>query len=199
MERLFGEEAGLGGGRGGLAAGDADDTQDGELGERGARDEDAIGVGVEIGRRQVESVVEKREQVVGDDAFEGVAVAEAEPDPQAIELGAGKEILAVEAVVVVEVANEINGANGGERDFVVLAIGSEQVHGKRARERGRVEVAAEELLLKKLDDDLFVGRGWDSRFQSENTVAVLRNDCKDGGRYVMLSANFLSTHCYYWV
>ena len=71
---LIGEEAGLGWAGGGFAAGDADDAEDGEFAEGGAGDEDAVGGGVEIGRSDLDAVVENGEQVVGNDAFEGFAV-----------------------------------------------------------------------------------------------------------------------------
>ena len=65
------EEAGLsGGGDGGLTAGDADDTKDGDFAEGGAGNEDTVGIGVEIGRRDLNSVVEQTEQVIGDDALQ---------------------------------------------------------------------------------------------------------------------------------
>jgi hypothetical protein len=77
----------------------------------------------------VEAVVEEAEEVVGDDAFEGVAVDEAEADPEAVEFGAAEEGLALGFEIVGKLAYEIDGANFGEWDFFVLAIGSEQVDG----------------------------------------------------------------------
>ena len=83
------EEAGLGsGGWGGFAAGNADDTEDGEFGDGWTRDVDAVGVGIEVGRGEVEAVVEKGEQVVRDDALEDNVIAEADLDPEAVEFGA---------------------------------------------------------------------------------------------------------------
>jgi hypothetical protein len=75
----------------------------------------------------LEAVVEEAEEVVGDDAFEGIAVEEAEADPEAVELGAAKEGFALGFEVVGEFADEIDGANFGERDFFVFTVGSEQV------------------------------------------------------------------------
>ena len=89
---LVSEEAGLGGGGGlGFATGDADDAEDGEFAEGGAGDEDAVSRGAQVGRGDVEAVVEEAEEVVGDDAFEGVAVDEAEADPEAVEFGAAEK------------------------------------------------------------------------------------------------------------
>ena len=113
----------------GFAAGDADDAEDGEFAEGGAGDEDAVGGGVEVGRGDVEAVVEEAEEVVGDDAFESVAVDEAEADPETVEFGAAEEGFALGLEVVGKFANEIDRADFGERDFFVLAIGREQVDG----------------------------------------------------------------------
>ncbi len=77
----------------------------------------------------MEAVVEEAEEVVGDDAFEGVAVDEAEADPEAVELGAAEEGFALGFEVVGEFADEIDGADFGERDFFVFAVGGEQVDG----------------------------------------------------------------------
>ena len=137
--RLVGEEAGLGGGGGlGFAAGDADDAEDGEFTEGGAGDEDAVGGGVQVGRGDVEAVVEEAEEVVGDHAFESVAVDEAEADPEAVELGAAEEGFALGFEVVGELADEVDRADFGKRDFFVFAVGSEQVDGVGLAEPGRI-------------------------------------------------------------
>jgi hypothetical protein len=163
---LVGEEAGLGGGGGGgFAAGDADDAEDGEFGEGRAGDEDAVGARVEVGWGDVEAVVEEAEEVVGDDAFESVAVDEAEADPEAVELGAAEEGFAFGFEVVGELADEVDGADFGERDFFVLAIGSEQVDGVGYSQTRGVEIAADALAVGKRDDDFLMGRGWGARFQ----------------------------------
>ena len=77
----------------------------------------------------MEAVVEEAEEVVGDDAFEGVAIDEAEADPEAVEFGAAEEGFALGFEIVGEFADEIDGADFGEGDFFVLAVGSEQVDG----------------------------------------------------------------------
>jgi len=125
---LFVEEAGLGWcGGGGFAAGDADDAEDREFGKGGAGDEDAVGGGVEVGRRDLQAVVEEREEVIGDDTFERVAVGVPEADPQAVELGAAEEHFALGLEVVREFADEIDGTDARERKFLVLALESEQI------------------------------------------------------------------------
>lgn len=76
-----------GGSGGGFAAGDANDAEDGEIGQGGARDEDTVGGRIEIGRRDLDAVIEKGEEVVGDDAFENFAIEIAQANPQTVELG----------------------------------------------------------------------------------------------------------------
>jgi len=169
---LFGEEAGLGGegcgrrGRGGgFAAGDADDAEDGESGEGGAGNEDAIGGGVEVRRGDVHSVVEEGEEVVGDDALDGFVVGVAEAHPEAVELGAAEEDFALGLEVVVEVANEVDGADFFERDGLMLTVGSEDVYGIGVSQAGRIQVAADRAAVGKDDDDFLVGGGWGASFQ----------------------------------
>ena len=113
----------------GLATGDADYAEHGELREGGAGNEDAVGGGVEIGRSDLHSVVEQREQVVGDDAFQDVVIEEAETNPKAIEFGTAEEGFAFGLKVVGEFANEINGAHLGEGNLFVLAVRSEEIDG----------------------------------------------------------------------
>jgi hypothetical protein len=200
-ERLVGEEAGLGGGGGGgFAAGDADDAEDGEFGEGRAGDEDAVGARVEVGRGDVEAVVEEAEEVVGDDAFEGVAVDEAEADPEAVELWAAEEGFALGFEVVGELADEIDGADFGERDFLVFAVGGEQVDGVGFTEAGRVQIAADALAIGKSDDNFLVRRGWGARFQfvPGESVRPKLNYLRNRWMYVMLIGICLSSHCFDW-
>jgi len=86
----------------------------------------------------VEAVVEEAEEVVGDDSLEGVAVDEAEADPEAVELGAAQEGFALGLEVVGKLSDEIDGADFGERDFFVFAVGGEDVDGVGLAEAGWV-------------------------------------------------------------
>jgi len=86
----------------------------------------------------MEAIVEEAEQVVGYDAFEGVAVDEAEAHPEPVELGAAEEGFALGFEVVGEFSDEVDGADFGERDFCVFAVGREQVDGVGFAETGRV-------------------------------------------------------------
>ena len=135
---LLVEEGGLGWrGGSGFAAGDADYAEDGDFAESGAGDEDAVGVGVEVGRSDLDAVVEEGEQVVGDDTFEGLAVEEAQANPEAVELGAAEKGFALGFEVVVEIADEIDGADLGERELFVFAVLGEQVEGIELAEARR--------------------------------------------------------------
>jgi hypothetical protein len=200
-----GEEAGLGGGGGGgFAAGDADDAEYGEFGEGGAGDEDAVGGGVEVGWGDVEAVVEEAEEIVGDDSFEGVAVDEAEANPEAVEFGAAEEGFALGFEVVGEFADEVDGADFCQRDFFVFAVGGEEVDGVGLTQAGRVEIAAQALAVCKRDDDFLVRRGWGARFQIlteylfGDSVRPKLNYLRNRWMYVMLIGICLSSHCFDW-
>ena len=140
--------------------------------------------------------------------FEGVAVDESEADPEAIEFGTAEEGFALGLEVVGEFADEIDGADFGERDFFVFAVGSEQVDGVGLAEAGRIEVAAEALAVGESDDDFFVSRGWGARLQflteflvnvcSGESVRPKLNYLKTGWMYVMLIGICLSSHCFDW-
>ena len=167
--RSFGKEAGLGkggsGSRGGFAAGDSDDAEDGEFGESRAGNKDAVGVGAEIGGSDLNAVVEEAKQVVGDDTFESLSIGIAETDPETVEFGTAEEGFALGFVFAVKLADKINGADAGERDFFVLAIGCEQVNGIGMGEARGIEIPAERGLVGEGDDDLLVSRGWGARLQ----------------------------------
>ena len=129
---LFGEEAGLcggGSGCGGFAAGDADDTEDGQLREGRAGDEDAVGGGGEIGRGDLYAVVEQRKQIIGDDAFEGFVVGVTQANPQTVQFWATEKRLALRLKIVGELPDKINGAHLVEGNGLVLAVLSEEVGG----------------------------------------------------------------------
>ncbi len=112
---------------GGLAAGYAYNAEDGEFGKGTAGYEDAVGCGVQVGRSDLDAVVEEREKVVGDDAFDGFAIGVAQADPEAVELGAAEEGFAHGLEVVGKIADEVDGADSGQGEFLVLAVGSEEI------------------------------------------------------------------------
>ena len=146
----------------------------------------------------MEAVVEEPEEVVGDDAFEGVTVDEAEADPEAVELRAAEEGFALGFEVVGEFSDEVDGADFGERDFLVLAVGSQEIDGIGLAQARRVQIAAHGLLVGKDNDDLLVSRGWGSVFQRNQFVNVLDGrNLRLTKMYVMLSAFFLSTYCFH--
>ncbi len=126
---LLGKEFGLGGrgGCGGFAAGDTDDAEDGERRDGGAGNEDTVGVGGEVGRSELDTVVEEREQVVGDDAFEGFAVGVTETDPEAVELGTREEGFAFGLEVAVEFADEIERTDAVEGNLFVGAVRRKEI------------------------------------------------------------------------
>ena len=85
QQKLFVEQGGLRDGwGGGFAAGYAYYAENGDFGEGRAGDEDAIGVGIQVGRSDLDAVIEEREEIVGDDSFQGLAVQESQPEPEAV-------------------------------------------------------------------------------------------------------------------
>ncbi len=166
---LFGEEFGLGG-RGGcrrFAAGDADDAEDGELGNGGAGNEDAVCVGGEVGRSELNAVVEKGKKVVGNDAFEHFTVGVAEADPEAVEFRTAQEGFAFGFEVTVKFADEVKRADAIEGDLLVLAIGSEEIERIDLAQAGRIEVAPQGFAVHERDNHFLMRRGWGAKLQGD--------------------------------
>ena len=176
---LFGEKFGLGGDccHGGFAAGDTDDAEDGEGRDGGTGDEDAVGVGRKVGRSELNAVVEKGEEVVGDDAFEDFAVGVAEADPEAVEFGSGEEGFAFRLEVAIEFADEVERADAVERDLFVLAVGREEIERVDLTKAGWVEVSLQGLAVHQRYNDLLMGRGWVTELQSYRFWRYL-NSCR---------------------
>ena len=111
------------------------------------------------------AVVEEGKQVVGNYAFDCGVVCEAQADPQAVELGATEKGFALGLKVVVELSDEINGADSGEGDLFVLAFGSEDVNGVGVTEPSGTKIAAEDCLVQEDHNDFLVRGGWRSVLQ----------------------------------
>lgn len=163
---LFVEQGGLRDGwDGGFAAGYAYYAEDGDFGEGRAGDEDAIGVGIQVGRSDLNTVVEEREEIVGDHTFEGLPVQESQPEPQAVQFRTAEESAALRFEIVIEVADEIDGANAREWNLLALALLSEEVERIEFAEARGIKVAAKRLAVVELNNHLFVGAGWGAKFQ----------------------------------
>src|SRR5208283_3280874 len=164
-------------------AGDADNAEDSQSREGGARDVDAIGIGIEIGRGEVQAVIEEGEQVVGDYALEDLVVLEAQLDPQAIEFGAAEEGLAFGLEVLLKIADKVNGADLGECDLLAFALRGEQLQQLGAGQARRIQITAKGLAVEEFNHHFFVGGGWGTRFQTETirfwheTIAELLRLC----------------------
>jgi len=167
MKKLFGEEFGLRGGCGcgGSAAGDADDAENGEGRDRGAGNEDAVGVGGKVGWSELDAIVEQPKKVVGHNAFEDFAVGVAESNPKAIELGTRQEGFAFGFEVSVEFTHEVERADAVEWNLFVGAVGRKEIERVDLTETGRVEVSLQGLAVHERDHDLLVGRGWGTELQ----------------------------------
>jgi hypothetical protein len=165
---LFVEKARLncgGGSGGGFATGDADDAKHGQFRECGAGYKNAVGRRIQIGGSNLDAVVENGEKVIGDDAFDGLPVAVTQANPQSVEFGAAEEGLALRFKVIGEVSNEINRADLGERNLLVLAIWGEQIDRVGLAEARGIQISADRLLVGKDKDHFLVSRGWGSVFQ----------------------------------
>lgn len=164
---LFAEEGRLRNrGCGGFATGYAYDAENRDLGEGRTRDEDAVGIRVEVRRSDLDPVVEEREQVVGNDPFQGLAVQETQPKPEAIQFWAAQKGSALWLEVIIEIAHKVDGADAGKRQLLMLAMLSEEIEGIDLAEARRVEIAAERPPVVQLHDHLLVGAGWGAKFQS---------------------------------
>lgn len=84
---------------------------------------------MQVGGRELNACVEHVEEVVGYDAFHYVVVAEAEADPEAVELGAAEEGFALGLEIVGEFADEVNRFDVVESQGAVLAVQREQIDG----------------------------------------------------------------------
>ena len=146
----------------------------------------------------MDAIIEHREQVIGDHAFDRFSVAVTEADPKPVQLGAAKEGFALGFKIVGELAHKINRAYPGERNLLVFAIWSKQVDRISIAEPRGVQIAADGLLVRKDKDDFLVSRGWGSVFQ-RNQFAKVRNgeNLRIIKMYVMLSAFCLSTYCFH--
>ena len=78
----------------------------------------------------------------------------------------------------------------------MFAILGKQVERIELAETRRIQITAKGLAIEKLDDDLFVGRGWGTEFQGRGFASRRETDLHIMELYVMLSAIFLSTYCF---
>jgi len=165
-------EALLGGavGRGGAARRRGDDGEEVEVGEGGAGNVEALGVGAGVGWGEEEAGVVDQgvdERAVGwGEAFKEVSGAEGEAEPEAFGTGtreeyAADEALGVDGIREVEVADVADGLDIGEGQGEDAAAEVEQVEGVIANEGGCGEIAGKGVSGESPDDDLFarVGHG----------------------------------------
>lgn len=107
----------------------------------------------------MEALIEEGEEIVGDDAFEEGVVEEAKLDPEAVEFGSGEEGAALRIEIFGEIAHEVDGADFGEREFLMFAIGGEQIDGSSRAEGRGIEIARVGLAVEEFDDHFLVSRG----------------------------------------
>jgi hypothetical protein len=185
-------------GSGRFAASDADDAKHGQFDEGITGNKNAVRGGVQVWRSDLDAVVEDRKEIVGDDAFQSFPVSVAQANPKSLELGTTEEGFAFQFEVVREVADKIDGANPGEGNLLVLAVGGKQVNGVGMAEASGIEITAEGRFVGEDNDDLLVSRGWGAVSQRNQSAKVRKGrNLRIIKMYVMLSALFLSTYCFH--
>jgi len=145
----------------------------------------------------METIVEEGEEIVGNDAFEGSVVAEADLDPEAVEFGAAEEGFAFGSEAFCEVANKVDGADFGKGHLLVLAVLRQKIESFGAGQAAGIEVAAQGGLAAELNNDLLVRRGWGSRLQTETTCGEAGNQLQKAAVVCYVKRSFLSTYCFY--
>src|SRR5579859_340125 len=143
---------------GGLASRDADDTQDFHFGKRRAWNENPQAIPMEIWWRQANAVDKQVEQVVGDNPFLHVIVAEAKAHPEPIELGAAEERLALRLEVVTKLANKVNALDGGKLQRAVFAAIAQKFDALLLAQVAGIQVALCARAIKHQDHYFLVGR-----------------------------------------
>ena len=79
------------------------------------------------GRGQLHAVFEQVSQIVGDDAFDHLAIGKADPQPQPLKLGPAQERLPLGLVHFGKFAHEIDAADLFQFRGAVLPIRSEHI------------------------------------------------------------------------
>ena len=103
------------------------------------------------------AAIQKGKQIIGDDALNGVFVAELQPDPQSIQLRSGEKGFALGLEIISELAHEINTPNFFHCKIPLLPLGREQFKCLRIAELARVQVAAQDVAIEESHDDFLVG------------------------------------------
>src|SRR5207249_9336860 len=85
---------------GGLPARDAHDTKNGHFRERGTRDKDTVRGRVQVRRRNLQPVIEERQQIVWHNAFQGLPIVVTQLYPQTVEFGPAQKGFALGLEVV---------------------------------------------------------------------------------------------------
>ena len=163
---------GGGGGERRAAGRSGDDREQLQLGEGDAGDVEALGVGAGVGGGEEEAGVfdqgVEQGEVCGGDAFELVAGAEGEAEPEAFGAGAGEEGAAGEALGVggvreVEVADVADGLDVVEGQGDDAAGEVEEIERAGVDEGGVREIAGEGVSGEAAHDDLFARGGHGGR------------------------------------
>ena len=179
-----------------FAPGDAHDPKHGNLRERRARHKNTVARGIQVGRHNLQAVIEQRQKIIGDDPFEDFPIIESQLDPKTIELGAAQEGLALRLELIGKLANEIDGADFGDGELDMLPFRGKHIDGIELAESGGIQIAAQRFPVGQHKHDFLVGRGWGFGFQARQIPGWEVTNLPIGRMYVMLIALFLSTYCF---
>lgn len=83
---------------------------------------------MKIGRRELHASIEEIEQIIGDEAFHGVAIAVPQSHPQAVQFRSTEKSLAFRLERIVELAHEVNGLQIRKWYGAVFSVQGEQVN-----------------------------------------------------------------------
>src|SRR5436309_15818517 len=107
---------------GGLPARDAYDTKNGHFRERGTRDKDTVRGRVQVRRRNLQPVIQERQQIVWHYSFQGFSIAVTQLYPQSIQFRPAQKRLALWFEVVGKLAHEIDGSYARQGEFHVFPL-----------------------------------------------------------------------------
>ena len=145
---------------------------------------------MQIRRSYLDAAVQQGKQVVGDDAFNRVVVAEPQAHPQAFELGPGEKRFTVRLKRVREFAHKIDASDIRLGNCSMFAIGRQYFDRFPLTESSRIQVSANRCPIKQKDDDFFMGGGWGRIFHA---IASGAEFLQSTAFYVMLRILFRSS------
>src|SRR5580700_457271 len=106
-----------------------------------ARHINARAIAVQIRRNELDAAIQNLQQLVHNDAFQGIAVAKGQPQPQAFQFWTAQEGFALREVSLIEVIHEVNRLNLVGGYSLMLAISRQQINSVGTRQFRRIHIA----------------------------------------------------------